>query len=257
MKKSDHSFFYLLCGLNFLIVGWLFSAGISGNDLWWHIKAGEWIAEHGRIPAEDAFSWVSATRSLAWTPHEWLSELIFYLLHQAFGEYGIFIFVIFISLLFNFGMLALRREEIEKNNLFWGVFFVYLFFLTKLFQCGRPQIFACCILFVELVLLYRFMEKPESRGIFWLPIISVLWSNTHGGSANLGYLLILPVLAGGGLHFSLGRLETWKMPAKSLVRLGAVFTLTVLGVFVNPVGREIFLYPYEQMQDGVMLKYIS
>ena len=255
--KCDRQFFRLMCSLNFMITAWLFSAGISGNDFWWHVKAGEWIVEHGSIPSADVFSWLSRGSKLVWVPHEWLSQVVFYILFCALGEAGILICAMLAALLLNFSAMALRRGQMGRNQLYWGVYFLYTAFLLGQFCCGRPQIFSFVLMWAEMALLYGFIDRPEGRGIYWIPPIAALWSNFHGGSSNLSYLLVLAVLGSGILRFSTGRLEAGGLPAKSLARLVCVFAASVLGIFINPVGRRIFLYPYEQMWEGDMLKYIS
>lgn len=255
--KRDGQFFYLMCSLNNMIMIWLFSTGISGNDFWWHVKTGEWIVEHGRIPAVDVFSWLSREGGLAWVPHEWLSQVVFWLLFRAFGEAGIFMCAVLTAFLLNFSAMALQREHMERNQLYWGVYFLYTAFLFRQFCCGRPQIFSFLLMWAEMALLYGFLGRPESRGIYWIPLIAVLWSNFHGGSSNLSYLLVLAVLVSGFFRFSIGRLGAERLPAKALARLGGVLAASMAGIFINPVGKRIFLYPYEQMGEEVMLRYIS
>ena len=250
-------FLYLMCSVDLLIVIWLYSAEISGNDFWWHVKTGEWIMQHGYIPVSDVFSWLSSSGGLAWTPHEWCAEIIFYVLYHFLGEAGIFICIVLIAMLLNFFSLLLWRREMERNNLFWGIYFIYSAFLTRLFCVGRPQIFSFCFLLAEVALLYRFIDNSESKGIYWIPLIAVFWSNFHGGSSNLSYFLVFMVLVCNCFSFSFGRLESKRFSTKSLMRLGIVFAATVLGIFVNPVGWKIFLYPYEQMGKDIMLKCIS
>lgn len=69
-----------------------FSGGISGNDFWWHVKVGEYIFEEGSVPTTGIFSWVGMEKGIEWTAHEWLSELIFYCIHNILGDAGIYFF---------------------------------------------------------------------------------------------------------------------------------------------------------------------
>ena len=65
--------------------------GDAGDpDVWWHLKAGEWIIEHGSLPVEDAFS--SHGQGNAWTAYSWLPEVTLAALHRAFGLRGIVLF---------------------------------------------------------------------------------------------------------------------------------------------------------------------
>ena len=62
--------------------------GDAGDpDVWWHLKAGEWILEQGSLPTEDAFS--SHGQGNAWTAYSWAAEVALAGLHRAFGLRGI------------------------------------------------------------------------------------------------------------------------------------------------------------------------
>src|SRR3984957_4085916 len=50
-------------------------------DVWWHLKTGEWIAQHRGVPHSDPFSYTRAGQR--WVTHEWLSELFLYCIVRA------------------------------------------------------------------------------------------------------------------------------------------------------------------------------
>ena len=56
---------------------------VTTNDLFWHIKTGEHLWNTGGFSSRDVFSYT--TEDLAWIQHEWLSQLIFYGLHELGG----------------------------------------------------------------------------------------------------------------------------------------------------------------------------
>ena len=39
-------------------------SGMSGNDFWWHLKAGQWIFENKTIPTKALFTWYGESQSL-------------------------------------------------------------------------------------------------------------------------------------------------------------------------------------------------
>lgn len=60
---------------------------IEDTDFWWHLKTGQWIAQHHRLPVPDPFSYTSgadATARLNLT-HEWLAQLALYGVYAAGG----------------------------------------------------------------------------------------------------------------------------------------------------------------------------
>ncbi len=43
---------------------------IIDADIWWHLRTGQWIIEHGAIPTTDPFS--SYGMGKPWTAYSWL-----------------------------------------------------------------------------------------------------------------------------------------------------------------------------------------
>lgn len=234
-----------------------FSKGIQGNDFWWHVKVGEWICNNMKIPTEDIFSWYGIEQSLDWTAHEWLSDVVYYLLLHYTGSLGVYLFSVGAALV----MLALlwneARKYVVKNPVFSCVFFFALPFILHTFFYGRPHVFSFFLLFFELKCLYKFIEIPNSKVIYFIPLISCLWSNFHGGSSNLSYLLCILFLVSGLVPGNIGRLAAVRLDKKSLLKLLGVTVASVLAIFVNPIGLEVFVYPYVSMGDSLMLSVIS
>src|SRR5271166_2472106 len=59
-------------------------------DLWWHLRAGQWIVETRAVPHFDPFSFTRAGH--AWVAHEWLSEVAFYELWKLGGAAALIVF---------------------------------------------------------------------------------------------------------------------------------------------------------------------
>src|SRR5690606_29022286 len=73
----------------FLVLATAFSFAFTplrtSQDEWWHLKAGRWIVEHRALPTHDIFTYAGA--DFRWYNHEWLSQVIFYLVY-ALGAGG-------------------------------------------------------------------------------------------------------------------------------------------------------------------------
>src|SRR3569832_1875088 len=71
----------------------LASRPLSDGDFWWHLKTGEYIVKNLTIPRIDFYSFTVPGKH--WVAHEWLSEVIFYLVYTRAGfNTLIFIFTV-------------------------------------------------------------------------------------------------------------------------------------------------------------------
>jgi hypothetical protein len=73
----------LLLGVLAFAAGEIHPAVFSDGDPYWHLTTGEWILAHGRVPTTDPFSW--SRPGMAWTAHEWLSEVVMVALYRIGG----------------------------------------------------------------------------------------------------------------------------------------------------------------------------
>ncbi len=256
-RKISESFLLLILSVVLLITVFKFSAGVNGNDFWWHQKAGEWIVEHGEVPDKDIFSWYGMEQGYDWTAHEWLSEVILYGVYGSTGEIGIFLLCLTIHLVAVFLLLWFTKKHITRNQPCYLLLFAISAFAISGFALARPQIFSLLLFLIELNILCGFIENPSRKSIFAVPLITCLWSNLHSGTALLSYGLVFMFLAGHSLNFNIGRIESRRASKDVLVKLGIVFALSVAAIFVNPIGVEAFTYPFVNQSSDFMVKSIT
>ncbi|HET9297511.1 MAG TPA: hypothetical protein VFP18_11515, partial [Candidatus Binatia bacterium] len=65
-------------------------------DIWWHLRVGQWIVEHGRVPYVDVFSSYGAGKP--WIAYSWLFDVLVFFLHRQFGLLGIVAFNVAMAL---------------------------------------------------------------------------------------------------------------------------------------------------------------
>lgn len=234
-----------------------FKDGISGNDFWWHVKIGEWIADNGEVPETGVFSWIAMEQDIPWTSQEWLSEVIFYHIYDALGEAGIFCFSV-ILLIFILFSLYCKFYSYFKENIVIGVLF-YIFFvkISSMFFYGRPHVFSFVLMYLTLDCIYSFSKNNNTKKIYSLPVIAILWSNFHGGSSNLLYIICIVFILCHIKNWRFGRVYSEKYDNKYIYKLGGVTLLSFLVMFINPNTYKIIIYPYVNMADDFMLKVIS
>ena len=223
-------------------------------DYFWHFKAGEYMVTHFEILTKDIFSW--SLYHSSWISHEWLFEVFLYELSCIFGNMHLFVYVFSITLLLLFFLFIVQKKEYLKNvpfSLLWIVFFTLIF--TGL--SGRPQLFSFFFLAISVWLIFYYFYHPNSKRIYFLPLISILWSNVHGGSSNLPYLLCFLALFCGLFSFSFSKIEAQRLSKKQVFTYLLVSVLCIIAVAINPHGITMLFYPYQNMADSLMLSTIS
>lgn len=256
-KVSAEGYWLLMLMLGCMIITLMsFGNGISGNDFWWHQKIGEWIIEHYEIPQKDILSWCGEEIQASWTAHEWLSEVIFYLIYHYTGKWGIWVMVLAVhtSLTFCIGRDVWKKGK--DSILICTGYILFLILVSLSIMNPRPRIFSYCLLYTTLKIIDSYLEKP--RNIIWfMPLISVLWSNLHGGSAPMIYVLCLLALFSHIRRFSWNRIEGEQLHKKDFVRLLIVTAVCFFSIGINPIGIKVLIYPFQNLSDEVSMKLIS
>ncbi len=167
-----------------------FSLTVADPDLWGHIKFGETIWKAGRVAMPDPFSYLTAGR--LWLDHEWLSEVVFYLIFTVAGPAGL----IAMKAVLGLGLMgALYRHLcLQGLSAIRSGFLVLValhFFLMSVVTV-RTLIFSYPLFLVVLLLVHG-MAHGRPRWIWIVPTLFVLWANLH--PAFLAGLAIIGVWA--------------------------------------------------------------
>ena len=256
-KPYDKLIIAIITILAISLVALKFSNGISGNDFWWHIKAGEWMVDNMQIPTSDIFSWHREYMDMPWVAHEWLSEIIFYIIYKYSGAIGVLIFcfivaMILIGLVVKEGFVDISRSPVLSIVLiamFIGLISVYIY--------GRPYIFSYFFILAELKILYRFYKNNDTKSIYLIPVISIAWSNLHGGSSSLVYVICLVFLIIGCINFRVGRVVGERLSKNALIKLGGITIASIIALMINPIGFEVLLYPFKCFGDPIQMSMIA
>ena len=192
-------------------------------DLGWQLKCGEIILKGQGLCSLNQFS--SLLTNYQWTNHYWLYQTILFFVWKNFGLWGLSVFgAIIVTLIFSAFNLIVKNWQLEKKlavvlilYLGWGVFLFGI----------RSQVLG--ILYFTLVLLS--LLRKELLPHQYLPLIFLLWANTHG-SVVLGLVLLL-------LFFlSQLSLQTFRHP--EFISGSLILALCFLATLINPFGIKIF-----------------
>lgn len=175
----------------------LFSTEIADTDFWWHLKTGQYIAQHHSLPVPDPFAHTEPVKAEYQgeervrhfnLTHEWLSQVFMYAVYTVAGFPGIVLARagLLAALCGLSGLLAARLS----SNFYAGIAAACATASVAVaFAADRPGLvsFLGAAVFVTLL---------ELRWGWWLlPPLALLWSNCHGGFP-LGWVVLLAYCAG-------------------------------------------------------------
>lgn len=210
-----------------------FSYAGADYDLWGHIKFGEDIWQSGAIPTTDPYNYVVPNH--AWFNHEWLTEVLFYLLYKVFGSTGILIFKMGLGLTI-IHLLSQLYFKRSKNIPMYCLFFILWTHVISIGFASRPHLITFLFLTILLVILYRYSEGKR-RAIWGVPPLMALWVNCHGGFVAGFGIFGMFVLVESITRFR----EQGKPDPLLFYSLGVSF----LALLVNPYGYHLLTFLLE------------
>jgi tetratricopeptide (TPR) repeat protein len=225
--------FLLMLGLPLLLC--LFTGEVRDTDICWHLKTGQHALETRGLPVPDPFSYTTEsgasrypgeeiTRHFNLT-HEWLAQIVMYLVYSAAGFPGLvltraMLLVLFCGLV---GWITFHRTRAFYISLAAALAAAGIAFY---FQQSRPFL-------VTFVFTAATMAILESRRWMWLlPAIFLIWANCHGGFF-VGWL----VCGAYGCEALIRRLRGKPVPDER--RLWLVVAISLLASGLNPNGFRV------------------
>lgn len=211
-------------------------------DFFWHLKTGEWIAQHTEIPQEDFFSYTTPAgetlRKKFILGQYWLSQLIFYFVWMKTGTGGIIMLRALLLSSTLFIIYSLMKKKVEPLLLSLFIFIsgnVLMYFTGE-----RPQLFSFIGTAMLVFVIERYRET-RSRIIYVLPAVTLTWANLHG-SVILGDILLLIYILSEGvkLLFGLNQLEK-----KEYLRFLFFCAIAIIVSAANPNTYNLFTASYQ------------
>ena len=225
---------------------------LGDGDTGYHIRAGEIILKDLAVPRHDPFSFI--TPPLPWTAHEWLSEVVMAIVHNALGLPGIvFLFALLLSTTY---WLLFRWIRSSKRNILVDLLILVLVLLSsRIHWLARPHVFSLLLI----VLLYQILIlHQEDRGnyLYAIPPMMLLWVNLHGGFI-VGFLIMGIFLSGYFLGFLGSNGEERSVSANKGKQLSLVCAASVLAACVNPFGVHAFLFPFRLVSETYLMDHVQ
>jgi len=216
----------IAAGLVLGLLGVLAWRTVGDPDVGLHLAGGRWIAEHGRVPATDPFTWTVGDR--AYVAYHWLFQLVAYAAERLGGPHG---------------LATLRGLALVAT----GALLADVLRVRGVAPAAGAVVGVLAVLAAE----WRFTLRPElgswllGAALLWVlerhragrraplvlvPVIQLLWVNVHVHVLGLAIL---------GIHAAAEVLRERRL-ATPLVRWGA---LALAACLVNPYFVTGALYP--------------
>jgi hypothetical protein len=227
---------------------------LSDGDTGWHLRTGEWIMAHGRVPDRDIFSFTRLGQP--WFAWEWLWDVLFGWLHLHAGMAAV---VLASSLVLALTFALLFRVARRSSD---ALVALAMTLIAAAGSAGhwlaRPHLFTMLFTVIFYSILDSSLDGGErasregrvSRRLWLLPPLMVLWTNLHGGFF-VGILLIVAYAAG---QFAVLLRETGRDERRRALGRGREYLLVAAGcgvaTFVNPYGYRLHQHIVAYLADG-------
>ncbi len=198
------------------------------GDLGRHVKLGEIIVQCFCVPQTNLFSYTNPNFPIV--NHEWLAEVIFYLIASWFGLYGLLI-VKMILIIATASLLYV--VALKKGSLFWVTIFSLLsitIFSTRFHVL--PELFSYFFIGLFIFLIEQYKHSKRTYVLCVLPLLELLWVNMH-----------IYFVIGIGMYglFFIEELVMHKKLNKRLLLIGATL---LFSTFLNPGFIRGALLPF-------------
>lgn len=215
---------------------------LSDPDYFWHLSAGQFIWENKALPSVDIFSYTFANKP--WVLHEWLFEIILFGVYSLLGGLGVKLFTATFATATVLIAYGIAKRLLGKP--YWAFFLALIFFFQMVPNVSpRPQLVTFLLFAIFLRVLVDFKYFADMRKLWLLPLLMVIWVNSHGGYVA-GLVLVLLFVACEWLMFVL--LQHGDMLQKQrLKKLTIIAVITIAATLLNPYFIDHWIYPFTVM----------
>ncbi len=226
------------------------------NDFFWHIKSGEIMWKTSALIREEPYSYVLQGKPYG-ALHEWLAQILFYLVHRAGGVVGSILLrgiavAIAALIILSFDILSVW---ITAPVVVWAVY------AHRASLMVRPQLFTIVLLCSVLALLLRYLRRHESESLHattqrntLLAVIGlqILWVNIHGASAIFGVFAAGAVFLQGWYDWYRSDAGSRAMQTKECRFRSVLLGLVALSMLASPSFFKTFVDMYMHRFDGTI-----
>lgn len=226
---------------------------LADGDTGWHIRTGEWILAHHRVPQTDMFSF--SRPGAPWFAWEWLWDVLFALLHQRWGMPAVVLASLVVLCMTNALLFRLIRRKCDN-----GLVAIAVTLLATggcaIHWLARPHLFT--LLFFTITLhITDLAAAGRMKLLWWLPPLTLVWTNMHGGF----FVVFLVLACHLGSNLLSAAIEQDPAQRPHWLRATKPWILTALAcfavTFINPYGWKLHQHIVEYITDPYQLQHIT
>lgn len=229
----------------------------TSPDMWWHLRCGEVQWQTRSILRADIFSHTAAGRP--WINQSWLPQVAMYGLY-ALGGFGALALAVAAMVTLTFGLLLVdMHAESRYAHFARAAVLLWAAISSGPLWAARPHLVTLAMTAAWVYILdQRQIWRQRSRLLWLLPLLMLLWANSHGGYI-MGFVL-LAAEAGGEIVDAIWRRRFENLGAQ-LGPAAGVALLCLLAALLNPQGMRLLLFPFQTLtssaQQGVIAEWAS
>ena len=208
------------------------------SDTFFIAATGRYIVENGEVPTINPFV---IHENFGIVIQQWGIDVIVYTLYNAFGNFGLLLYILVAYSLFLFALwkyIGLYTEKaLIKNLVILLAGCVFLPYAT-----ARPTVITATLLISFLFFLEKYYRTRKWQWLIVLPVISLLLINLHASMFVMPFVYSLPFF----VPAYIPKKGEWKDGIKSWWKKHRIVFLfivvCVLCGFINPYGLDGMLY---------------
>jgi hypothetical protein len=208
---------------------------LADPDIWWHLRTGQWILEHQRVPVTDPFSIYGLDKP--WIVYSWLFDSTMAFLFGRFGLMAIVLYEIVTRVALAIALFHLVHSLLPG---FWrsaALTASALLVMTRIIG-PRPGMLTILFVIVLFDILHFASRTGRTRMLWLLPPMFALWANWH-----IQFVYGLFVLGVFACEPLLNALFRYRPQAKNLLPAGQAWLIlatSTLATLLNPYGWKVY-----------------
>jgi hypothetical protein len=231
---------------------------LGDGDTGWHVRTGEWILAHHRVPHTDFFSF--SRPGAPWFAWEWLWDVLFGLLHQQWGLAAVVLASILVLCVTTLSVFRLARRKCNNGLVAIAVTLLATGACT-IHWFARPHLFTLLFFVVTLHIADRAAKGDGSQGrpklLWWLVPLTLLWTNLHGGFFVV-FLVLACYIGSDLLNAAIEPNAQRRLQFLRSTKPWLATTLACAAVtLINPYGWELHKHIFQYLGDSYPFQHIA